>query len=362
VTLKIAPGTVIRLSGLWETGIVVDGTLRAVGSKKRPIEFRVKQDNHYWCGISFMGNAAKGALEHCLIQNGRRAAITCSAASPAIRSNVIVSSVYGDGGIFCENEAKPVITGNTIVYKDKPIPRAAIICDNASPTIENNTLKNYAVGVQLYGFKRKPRLRIRGTVADGCQLLVFNETETPQPDWRKVYESDDILRATRLSVQRIGQRETVTAYSDKRKHAGINDAYRLQWRDGKYVLEHEEIKIPAYDPTKVAATKKPSVPPTFVAGNGRTYRMIALRSGAGQMGREGCADTTPAFLLLLADRQKPAKLCWRSPKFARGRLCFTAADLDGDGAKELVICTGRWCEGKGKVLVFRQQVRKQGTR
>ena len=75
--------------------------------------------------------------------------------------------------------------------------------------------------------------------------------------------------------------------------------------------------------------------------------------GAGLMGREGCADTKPSFVLLLSGKGKDARLCWRSPKFARGYLHCSAADVDGDGTRELIVCTGRWCEGKGQVFVCR---------
>ncbi|MCY2932206.1 MAG: hypothetical protein NTV86_22460 [Planctomycetota bacterium] len=61
-TLRIEPGTVIETGkGGW-VKLEVKGTLEAVGTKDKPIEFRATR-SHSWAGIHFAGPGAGGRVE-----------------------------------------------------------------------------------------------------------------------------------------------------------------------------------------------------------------------------------------------------------------------------------------------------------
>lgn len=341
--LKIAPGTAITMENGWRAKIVVRGVLEAVGTKEKPILFRAAKPG-YWGGITFAGREAKGRIEHCRIENGRRASVHCSGASPVIRNCTITGSTYGgQGWIFCENGACPVIEGNTIGGT-----AAGVICDNSSPVIKRNTFKNCKVGIYLYGFKpESPRPTIAGNTGEDCSLLLLDETAEPGKMLSKSFESELIPRPLDLSVERDGKRHVVVAVlAGQRSQPG--EKRRLVFRGGAFLFEPQTFEPKEFKP------RRPALLPPLAGPDGKDYHVLAVTSGAGLMGRDGCEDTSASYVLLLSGEGGDAKLVWRSRKFSRGALRLALADLDGDGTNELVVGTGRWCEGKGQILVYRQ--------
>ena len=85
VTLTIDPGTIVRFekSAKADNGIVVKGTLVAVGTREKPIRFIPKDAAAgAWRGIEFRG-AGRGRIEFCsferasggIIDPGKRATV-----------------------------------------------------------------------------------------------------------------------------------------------------------------------------------------------------------------------------------------------------------------------------------------------
>lgn len=340
--LRIEPGTVIEMEGHWDSKIVVKGTLEAVGTKEKPIEFRAVKP-HYWGGIVFVDGEARGRIEHCRIENGRPACIQCNGASPVIRNNEILTTGYGQGWILCDKGAQPVIEGNTIDGSS-----VGVLCGNSAPQIKGNAFRNCVVGIRLFAFgpdSKRPVIEENG--AEDCRLFLFDQDAGISDMLVKVFESQPILLPRKLSVEQDGKQKSVVVFSVNQAKAEII-RHKLTSRGGEPALELGKpeagrLKHEPWEP-----------PPDFVARDGKTYHVLAVTSAGGLLGREGCMDTKPSFVLLVSGEGKDAKVAWCSPKFLDGQLKVTVADLDGDGLKELIIATGRWCAGKGQVFLFRQ--------
>jgi hypothetical protein len=345
-TLRIEPGTVVRMEDGWDAKIVVKGTLEAVGTKDRPVELRAEAPG-YWGGITFQGPQAAGRVEHCLVENGRIASVHCAGASPVIRHNRFVTGeAYGEGWVFCEDEAKPVVEGNTFVSGGERPGPAAVVCEGAAPVIRGNTFERYAVAVQLYGYgEDAARPEITGNAAKDCGVLVFDQGTSYGSGWEEAWASDPLERPAALRVEAEGGRDVAVTYHTSPTE--VTGKRRLVWQGGAYHLDTCELEA-GLDRVPESRVKH-----RFADRPGEARRILVARSGGGLMRREGCMDTKPAFVLLLAGEGEAARIAWRSPKFDRGHLLASAADLDGDGESELVVCTGRWCENKGRILVYR---------
>jgi len=338
--LRIEPGTVIEMEGHWDSKIVVKGTLEAVGTKEKPIEFRTP---HYWGGIVFVDGEAHGRIEHCRIENGRPACIQCDGASPVIRNNEILTTQYGQGWILCDKGAQPVIEGNTIGGSS-----VGVLCGDSAPQIRGNAFRKCAVVIHLFAFgPDSKRPVIEENRAEACRLLLFDEDSGSGDMLVKVFESQPILLPRKLSVEQDGKQESVVVFSVNEAKVEIT-RHKLTIRGGEPTLESGkpeagELKLEPWEP-----------PPDFVARDGKTCHVMVVTSAGGLLGREGCMDTKPSFVLLVSGEGKDGKVAWCSPKFLDGQVRATVADLDGDGLKELIIATGRWCAGKGQVFLFHQ--------
>jgi len=337
---------VIETEGYWDAKIVVHGVLEAVGTKEKRIEFHAKKPG-YWGGITFEGEKAGGRVEHCLLQNGRAAAIACEGASPVIRENELVTEMYGQGWIFCEKGSKAVIEGNRIEGAG-----TAVVCEGASPEIKGNTFKGCGIGIRLFGFAKgveKPRME--GNTLEGRGLAVFDEGAEAGDMLKQVFASEEIVRGMRLTVTREGKRDTVMVESAVEGKREVT-RYRLSQGEKGYELSKGET-------TAGEESGEGSKEPTEIEGkDGTKYRVVTVMSGGGVVGREGCSDTKPAYVVVVSGERKASKIVWRSEQLDRGYLLTAAADLDGDGVKELVVADGRWCEGKGRVYVYRQEATK----
>ncbi len=356
--LKIQPGTTIRTQKGWRAKITVRGTLIAVGTKEEPIRFLTTKPS-YWGGVTFAGGESGGKLEHCLVQNARRAAISADGASPTIRRCSFVSE-RDEGFIYCSHGARPVIEGNTFKWNEG-IGSAAVVCDASPAVIKDNDLGNCLVGIRLFGSNvDDPRATIRGNDAKQCVVALFDEDAVLPGAWKEVWQSEVITRPAKLAVSRVANSDIVTICPNAER--GIRqskngpaenpkgiDLYVLSQQDDKYVVKnvHDE-------KTKNLPQFKEQVTATFAMADRVKVHVERFPSAMSLMRRDGCMDTQAAYAVLLSGGEGDKRVVWRTPKFARGALRSTAADLDGDGAMELVVTTGRLCEGKGQVFVYRQ--------
>lgn len=357
-TLKIQPGTTIRMQKYWDAKITVKGTLVAAGTKEKPIRFLASKPG-YWGGLTFGDAGADGKLEHCLVWNARRAAITANGASLTIRGCTFVNE-HRDGFIYCSNGARAVIEGNTFKWDGKAGP-TAVICEASPAVIGDNNFGNCRIGVQLLGFKAGgPRATIKGNDARPCVVAFFDEDVAPPGTWKKAWQSKKITRPVKLAVSRIGKADIVTICPNagmgipwgkngpKEDPEGI-DLYVLSQQNGKYAVKkvHDE-------KTKNVPQFKAKVTTGFAMADGVNVQVERFPSALSLLGRDGCMDTQAAYAVLLTGDEDGKQVVWRTPKFPRGALSFTAADLDGDDVMELIVTTGRRCEGKGQVFVYRQ--------
>ena len=137
--------------------------------------------------------------------------------------------------------------------------------------------------------------------------------------------------------------------ADLRENLKGIDVYVLSQQDARYALKaahDEEIEnVAAFEPRTETG---------FTMANGVKVQVERFPSALSLMGRDGCACTRAAYAVLLAGGEADRHIAWRTPKFQRGALAFTAADLNGDGAMELIVTAGRNCGGVGQVFVYRQ--------
>lgn len=338
-TLRIEPGTVIETRKGWNASIVVRGKLIALGTKAKPIEFRPAKP-HYWSGIRFEGAGAGGRLEYCTIIGARRSAVHCDASSPTIRNCRFETKDYNQGWILCENGARPLIEHNTITGEMA----AGVLCRGAAPTIRGNTFDGVKVGVQIFDMAKCPaRPTIENNTHKRCLLAVFDQDANTPQRWTERFSSGVLARTQALSVARTDGRDVVSSYAGGDE--GINERRRIEMAVGAVMMRTEKVKVkPGTIP----------VPTTSFKLGGRSLALKTIVTGGGLLGIEGCNDTSAAYAVLIdtTDDKAPGRLLWRSPKYDRGRLHLIPADLDGDGKHELIVCTGRQCEGKGRIFVF----------
>lgn len=339
-TLRIEPGTVIEARKGWDARIVVRGRLLAVGTKAKPIEFRPAKP-HYWGGIRFEGDESGGRLEYCTVIGARRSAVRCDASSPTIRNCRFEIGSYKQGWILCEKGARPLIESNTITGGGA----AGVLCRGAAPTIRGNTFDGVTIGVQIFDMAKCPaRPAIEDNTHKRCLLAVFDQDANTPQRWTRMFAGELLTRTLSLSVDRTDGRDVVTAYAGG--HEGVTERRRIEMADGAVTMRTEKIKAGKPGAIPGAAT-------SFKLA-GRNLSLKTIVTGGGLLGTEGCNDTSAGFAVLIdaTDGNAPGRLLWRSPKYDRGSLRLAPADLDGDGTHELIICTGRWCEGKGRIFVY----------
>ncbi|MFC1601383.1 right-handed parallel beta-helix repeat-containing protein [Candidatus Sumerlaeota bacterium] len=348
--LKIEPGTTIRMLKGTYAKITVKGALIAVGEKDKPIRMLAPNPG-CWGGITFDGDSSGGKLEYCQFLNARRATIMVEGGSPTIRHCTFTFDQYSDGYIFCRQGARAAIESNTFVWK-KYRGRAGVVCESSPAIIRNNDFGNAQVGVQLYGFKPgDPQATITGNNSTQCLAGIFDEETTGSAKWQQAWQSEVITRPDNLAVSRVGKADIVTIRTRGKLGASpeVSETYVVSYDGGKFSIKTVLDKNP-----KDVSKPKEDVAISFALADGTKVSIEKFSSGLSLIGADGCMDTKAAYAALIADGPAGKQVSWRSPKFQRGHLSYTAADLDGDGVTELLVTTGRWCEGKGQVFIYRQ--------
>ena len=371
-TLTIKPGTVVKISGDWGAKLVVKGRLHAVGTKDKPIRFKVGTKNSYWSGITFYDRKATGAVEWCRFRNGRHVTISCYAASPTIRHNAFVFSRYGGRAILCQDGSRARIENNRMTTDGRG---SGVLVVNASPTISGNIFKGFRVGVQVSARTRKivwddedemkkaMSIAVPPHVKPACKanvcsggLALFDERAADSGAWRRSFASSvvSMRQLRRFEVERTKDGDLVRLMTAEGS-TGEMDRHELRLATGKYVLKAEVVKM---DVTAATWRKKwPWSGDVSITIAGRSCRLVRIQTALGQLGMEGCADTMSAHLLLIrppvkADKTGIPEVLWASPKIDRGNLLCAVADMNGDGKPEILVATKKWCEGKGQILVF----------
>jgi hypothetical protein len=159
-SLTISPGVEVLFSVYCKLIVDNGATLRAVGTAMDSIRFDVLPPDTAWHGIRFLSASDSSRLEYCYLTHGKATgsgednnggAIYCSSSSPTIINNTISrnSAPYFSwppnlgfgGGIYCGNNANPIISGNTISENSCDGGGGGIYCgNNANPIISGNTI------------------------------------------------------------------------------------------------------------------------------------------------------------------------------------------------------------------------------
>jgi len=379
VTLKIEPGTVIKVHGYWNTKLIVQGSLHAIGTKEKPIRFDIGKDNSYWGGITFWGDKAKGSVEWCEFMNGRRVTITCDGASPVIRHNTFVYRTYGGGGVLCRDGSKARIEQNKFTGGSG----SAIRVVNAAPQVLANTFSGFAVGVQVAARTSPYREGLDGNpvsakagpvpanVTPTCKgnicddgINLFDERVAGGKQWKASFTTDVLgmgnYRGFEVQHAKGGDTVILTLLSTWRGKPKSVTQHTLRLVDGKFVVQTATVKN---DLSAEAWRKKWAEHRSRKAKiAGQECRLTTMQTVLGQLWMAGCSDTKPAHVLLTSAVEKGKKaiapmVLWASPSISRGHLLPAFADFDGDGRAEIIVATNRGCEGKGKILVFAQEER-----
>jgi len=150
VTLTIEPGVTIKLYGpnysaiytppptgvtnINGTSIIVKGTLVANGTENKKITFTsasTSPEPFDWDAIEFKETSVNSIINYCIFEYGFRG-ICCWGSSPTISNNTIRN--FEDNGIMCV-DSNATIINNTIVNNCD-----GIQCTRANPFIFNNTI------------------------------------------------------------------------------------------------------------------------------------------------------------------------------------------------------------------------------
>ncbi|MCP3866752.1 MAG: hypothetical protein GY703_01370, partial [Gammaproteobacteria bacterium] len=208
VTLTLGPGAVLKFA--YQKYLFVNGTLRAVGTDSNPVVFTALTDDSYggdtnddgpssgtpgyWYGIRFQNSApdASNRLEHSLVRYG---GYTSYGNVYIDRTNITVKNSVIELGSHVgirTNNASPTIEGNTIrnnashgIYM--PSHGAAKILDNiiednvghgiysqyGTPTIDGNQITGHSgYGVYHYDNRTAPRMVANQITGNGYPLRI----------------------------------------------------------------------------------------------------------------------------------------------------------------------------------------------
>jgi hypothetical protein len=253
VTLTIEPKTLV----LFQTGqgLTVHGTLKAEGtSEKEPIAFRgVQKEAGCWTDIRIVGKDARASFKFCQVSyggdrniwvsDGASAKIVSCEISHARREGIEVDTggradidsnrIHDNGRWGIHARVSPICTiHHNLIYdhrgssptKDKDVPNAIHLWENASCNVYNNTLFNSRVGPKRVGwgielgFQSNPTIEnniiagfehgiivhevlSKGTTIDKQKHLVVHlEQRKADQKVEKVVEGDRVLRGKRRSV------------------------------------------------------------------------------------------------------------------------------------------------------------------
>ena len=163
-TLTIEPGTEVRSSG---GGIIVEGQIKARGTKEHLITFTSTEEKAVWKGIIFTNTKEKDHQLGYLRISNADVAITCEASSPRLEDseltgNLMAVKISGafsrpelqrnaihnnkESAVIIRDGAQPRITENSIVDNI----REGVVIESASPLLRDNVIaRNKGVGIKV---------------------------------------------------------------------------------------------------------------------------------------------------------------------------------------------------------------------
>lgn len=155
-TLVIDSSVVVVFQGHYKFRVDSLATLIAVGSPTDSIIFTAADTSTGWHGIRFYWASDSSQLSYCRIEYGRATgrgeasggAILCDQSSPTISDNTIRSNNadWDGGGIVCYS-CSPTISGNIISGNSASNGNGGgIYCHYSSPTISANTISGNSAG------------------------------------------------------------------------------------------------------------------------------------------------------------------------------------------------------------------------
>jgi hypothetical protein len=259
-----------------------------------------------------------------------------------------------------------------------------VLVVNAAPRVVANTFRGYGVGVQVSARRRTHKKNAQGRIVGSkagpvpagvrptckgnrCEggLDLFDERVAGGEQWREIYASGLVgMRGLRrLAVERAKGGDTVIlATSDRRTEKPRSLTQHTLRRAGRKFVSRTST-VPNEVTARTWRQKWPERRSIKAEIGGRACRVTVLQTVLGQVWADGCNDTKPVHILLTAKAEgkreaDPQTLLWASPRLERGHVLPAVADFEGDGRAEIVVATKTWCEGKGRVLVFAQERRK----
>ncbi|MDP2938471.1 MAG: right-handed parallel beta-helix repeat-containing protein, partial [Candidatus Omnitrophota bacterium] len=141
ITLTIEPGVQIKFAGSFS--LTVNGSLIAQGNQTNPITFSSSRQTPAigdWQGIQFTDSSddLTCIISYAIIEYSSNG-INTNNASPRIENNTIRNN---QNGIYCEYYSLPAITNNTIINNAYGIYTSGSLTNYPNPTINNNSIYN----------------------------------------------------------------------------------------------------------------------------------------------------------------------------------------------------------------------------
>jgi len=163
-TLTIEPGTEVRSSG---GGLVIEGQIRAKGTKEHLITFTSTEEGRFWEGMLFNNTKEKEhQLAYLRISNAK-VAISCEASSPRLEDseltmNLTALKITGafsrpelqrnfiqknkQSAVVIRDGAQPLLLDNMIVDNLQE----GVVIESASPALRNNVIaRNQKIGIRV---------------------------------------------------------------------------------------------------------------------------------------------------------------------------------------------------------------------
>ena len=163
-TLTIEPGTEIRSAG---GGLIIEGQIKARGTKEQLITFTAAAENGVWEGILFNNTKEKDQQLSYLRISKAKVAISCEASSPRLEDSELTANLKAlkikgafsrpslerniihknrESAILIEDGAGPRLLGNMIIDNLQE----GMVIESASPVVQDNTIaRNQGTGIRL---------------------------------------------------------------------------------------------------------------------------------------------------------------------------------------------------------------------
>jgi len=163
-TLTIEPGVIIKFEPAC-SGLVIEGTLKVIGTTDEPIIFTSSSENHesnpwnFWAGIQFEKTSTDSTLENVIVNyagnvcgEGFRAGIKVDQSSISLRNSTIERNL--NNGLLLINspsiiDTDQILDNKTSSYPWPPDEGKGITINGGSPTITNSNFERNHYGIYI---------------------------------------------------------------------------------------------------------------------------------------------------------------------------------------------------------------------